>query len=513
MRFALKSTRLALRNSTTRIPFRYGKACMTVCPQAVMEAVIECSRHAPRAVVGQTFLSALSAEVPASQEADGTRSVPATSAGYSGDCLPPAWFDKDPGKTYRQQIDDILSATAAAQRLFAAAAARPTTVFDAWHSAYQQLMAESQGRWHPLVASFGLSFVERAVMDALARAAGMSFARAMRENLYGIRPGAVHPSLEGLQPADWLPAEPRRWVYVRHTVGLSDPLTVAEIPPAQRVADGFPQALEEYVQLAGTRYFKVKLANRLTHDLNRLLSVAAIIERHRGGDFHVTLDGNELYDRTEDFDELVHALQHDPALRTLWQNTLVIEQPLHRKVALDAAHTERMRSLGAKPVIIDESDARLEAYPAALALGYRGVSSKSCKGPIKAILNAGLTWLANERGRRDCLMTGEDLCTVGIVPLQADLCLAATLGLEHVERNGHHYHRGLSYLPPEQQQAALVAHGDLYEQRGDVVAPAVREGRFEIASLHCPGFGFAVVPDIDSMTPAEEWRFETLGLA
>jgi hypothetical protein len=42
MRFMLKSTRLALRNSTTRIPFRYGKACMTCCPQAVMEAVIEC---------------------------------------------------------------------------------------------------------------------------------------------------------------------------------------------------------------------------------------------------------------------------------------------------------------------------------------------------------------------------------------------------------------------------------------------------------------------------------------
>ncbi len=497
MRFTLKSSRLALRNSTTRIPFRYGKACMTCCPQAVMEVVIECdrSRPAPRAAWG-----------------DGTRSVPAT-AGYSGDCLPPGWFDKDAGKTYAQQIDDILAATAAAQRLFAEEAAGPTTLFDAWHVAYQRLMSESHGRWHPLVASFGLSFVERAVMDALARAAGMSFAEAIRENLYGIRPGAVHPSLEGLQPADWLPAEPLNSVHVRHTVGLSDPLTVEEVPPAERVGDGFPQALEEYLQQNGTRYLKVKLANRLEHDLERLRHVAAIVEHHRGGDYRLTLDGNELYGRTEEFDGLIQALSQDPALGTLWQNTLVIEQPLHRQVALDAAHTGRMQSLAAKPVIIDESDGSLDSYAAALALGYRGVSSKSCKGPIKAILNAGLTWLANDRGRRhDFLMTGEDLCTVGIVPVQADLCLAATLGLEHVERNGHHYHRGLSYLPRHQQQAALTAHGDLYAEHGGVVAPDVRDGRFEIASLHCPGFGFAVVPDMDAMTPAEEWRFKTLGL-
>ena len=41
MRLALKETRLGLRNSTTRIPFRYGSACLTRCPQAVLRAEIE----------------------------------------------------------------------------------------------------------------------------------------------------------------------------------------------------------------------------------------------------------------------------------------------------------------------------------------------------------------------------------------------------------------------------------------------------------------------------------------
>ena len=41
MRFMLKETRLGLRNSTTRIPFRYGAACLTRCPQAVLNATID----------------------------------------------------------------------------------------------------------------------------------------------------------------------------------------------------------------------------------------------------------------------------------------------------------------------------------------------------------------------------------------------------------------------------------------------------------------------------------------
>ena len=101
-------------------------------------------------------------------------------------------------------------------------------------------------------------------------------------------------------------------------------------------------------------------------------------------------------------------------------------------------------------MIIDESDGELDSYRRALELGYRGVSSKNCKGPIKSLLNAGLTWVRNQQASDAnyyYLMTGEDLCSVGVVPVQSDLCLAATLGLDHVERNGHHYHPGLSYLP------------------------------------------------------------------
>ena len=77
MKFSLKHSRLGLRNSTTRLPFRYGNTCLTRCPQAVLEVTIEADGKLQR--------------------------------GCSGDCLPPGWFDKSPNKSYRQQIEEMLA--------------------------------------------------------------------------------------------------------------------------------------------------------------------------------------------------------------------------------------------------------------------------------------------------------------------------------------------------------------------------------------------------------------------
>ena len=352
-------------------------------------------------------------------------------------------------------------------------------------------------------------------MDAMTRAARQPFAKAVRSNLYEIEPGAVHSQLDGLDLNDWLPPKPELRVWVRHTVGLGDPLTQADIPAGERLDDGFPQSLEDYVEQTGIRFFKIKVSNQLDHDLGRLKTIAALVERHRGEDYHLTLDGNEQYKSADAFDRLIDAIEGSDDLQTLWNNTLVVEQPLDRKIALDEQHTGGIRSLSQRtPVIIDESDGTVDSYVQAIELGYRGVSSKNCKGPVKSLLNAGLTWLCNDRGRQSgFVMTGEDLCSVGIIPVQSDLCLTATLGLTHVERNGHHFHPGLSYLTADQQEAALSAHPDFYARHNDIVSPRLVDGRFEIGSLQCVGFGFSVEPDFQSMQSADEWEFSSLDLA
>jgi hypothetical protein len=481
MRVALKESHLGLRNSTTRIPFRYGIAVLTRCPQAIVRVTIECDGRLCH--------------------------------GYSGDCLPPSWFDKSAGKDFARQIDDMLRVIAMAQSVYETGFDREAPFFPTWLTCEAQIQQRCH-EWElpPLLASFGSSLLERAILDAACRRHDVSFAHAVRRNLFGLDAGLVHRELQCASPAEWLPAEPALSIYVRQTVGLGDPLTLDEIPPADRLHDGWPQAIEDYAVRRRVRYYKVKVSNCLDRDIQRLAGIASLLERHLGQDYQLTLDGNEQYKRAEDFEELVGEIRRRPELAALWRNVLAIEQPFDRGIALEPGHIGALRELSrVKPVIIDESDGTLDAYPRAIDLGYRGVSSKNCKGAIRSLLNAGLTWLHNDRGRLDdYTMTGEDLCSVGIVPTQSDLCLAATLGLPHVERNGHHYHPGLSYLPEPTRRAALSAHGDFYVEEHGIIGPRISDGRFQIASLQCAGFGFAVEPDMSAMESAETWKFESL---
>ncbi|MGE0756820.1 MAG: enolase C-terminal domain-like protein [Pirellulaceae bacterium] len=482
MRLTLKESTCGLRNSTTRIPFRYGTACLSRCPQATLRVIVE--------IRGRS------------------------QAGFSGDCLPPSWFDKSPTKDFAAQVADMLRVIAYARNVFEAEFGSESQFFPGWLQCQTRIQQQCQN-WGlpPLLASFGASLLERAMIDAICRWHQVPFARAVRENLLGIDAGLVHPELRGREPRQWLPREPSPCVFVRQTVGLGDPLTREDIAPAERLEDGWPQAIEDYVTRRGVRYCKIKVSNQLDHDLARLTRIAEILQRHLGDHFRVTLDGNEQYKHAYEFEQLIDRIEATPALATLWNQVLVIEQPFDRAIALQADQIGELRALSSrKPVIIDESDGSLDAFAEAARLGYRGVSSKNCKGTFKSLLNAGLAWLWNqERGTADhFVMTGEDLCSVGIIPTQADLCLAATLGLRHVERNGHHYHPGLTYLPPEERRAALSAHADFYAEEHGIIGPAIVDGQFQLGSLQCPGFGFAVEPNMSARTPAEEWRFESL---
>ena len=186
-----------------------------------------------------------------------------------------------------------------------------------------------------------------------------------------------------------------------------------------------------------------------------------------------------------------------PALRRLVASILFIEQPITRAHALDAD----VSALSAiKPVIVDESDDGLDVFPRAKALGYRGVSSKCCKGLYKSILNAARCAQWNAAGGR-YVMTGEDLTTQAGLAVQQDLALINLIGLTHVERNGHHYVNGMMGLPEAEQAAFLAAHPDLYENSHGAVRLKIRGGQLAIGSLAGVGFASGAMPDWDALTP------------
>ncbi len=149
-------------------------------------------------------------------------------------------------------------------------------------------------------------------------------------------------------------------------------------------------------------------------------------------------------------------------------------------------------------MIIDESDADLDAFPRARALGYSGVSSKMCKGLYKSILNAARCAAWSGGGQR-YFMTGEDLTTQAGLAVQQDLALVNLLGMTHVERNGHHYVNGMAGLPEAEQAAFLAAHPDLYERSHGAVRLRIRSGRIAIGSLDCPGFATSAEPEWAAM--------------
>ena len=144
------------------------------------------------------------------------------------------------------------------------------SAFDFWLSVYreQETWAASTG-YPPLLWGFGVSLVERAVIDAVCRASGKPFGSAVREGALGIRLGDIHPELEGVDPASLLVGQPLRSIQVRHTVGLADPLTNADIPASERLTDGLPQSLEDNIQVYGLTHLKIKLCGDADQDRAR----------------------------------------------------------------------------------------------------------------------------------------------------------------------------------------------------------------------------------------------------
>ncbi len=124
-------------------------------------------------------------------------------------------------------------------------------------------------------------------------------------------------------------------------------------------------------------------------------------------------------------------------------------------------------------------------------LATAGASHKNCKGIVKGLANAALLH-ARLRSGADVVLTGEDLANLGPVALLQDLAMMALLGVTHVERNGHHYYRGLSMFPKDWQEAALDGHGDLYRRHEQGFAALhIVAGRVDLGTVNAAPFGVA----------------------
>jgi hypothetical protein len=450
-----------------RLPFRFGVVTLTQAPQLFVRARVRL--------------------------ADGREGD-----GISAELLVPKWFDKSPDLSNKDNFDQLRrSAAIARQRLIEAGPDTPFGLSARVDAAHRGACAKAN--LNGLVASFGLALMERAILDALGRIERTSVFALVQTNRIALD-ATLTPDLAGFDFESFLARlKPAPSIAVRHTVGLLDALTRAETA-GKRLDDGLPESLEEAIAAYGHRYFKLKVAGNLDADIARLADIAAVLDAH-AGDYRATLDGNEQYREVGAVIELWRRIGAEPRLARLKPSILLIEQPIARANALSEPIHALAREI---PVEIDESDADIAVFPRARALGYRGVSAKSCKGFYRALLNRAR--VAHWNGEQDgapFFMSAEDLTTQAGVAVQQDLALATLVGARHVERNGHQYVNGMAGAPQHEQDGFLAAHPDLYRRAPDGRARLhISDGAVALGSLHTPGLACAAMPDFAAMRPS-----------
>ncbi len=448
-----------------RLPFRFGVVTLTEAPQVFVRVGIRLQ--------------------------DGREGE-----GVAAELLVPKWFDKSPELSHEDNFNQLRTSLALARRaLMAAGEDTPFGLSAAVEAAHH---AECRKRkLGGLVASFGLALLDRAILDALGRLEGRTIFDLARTNSFGLT-AKTAPDLNGFDLDKFLGGlAPAQSIHVRHTVGLVDALTRAETE-GKRLDDGLPESLEEAISAYGHTYFKLKVNGDPVADVDRLAGIASVLDRAEAPYF-ATLDGNEQYPDVEAVTGLWRRIGEDSRLARLRSSILFVEQPIARNQALAKPVESLSNKIG---IEIDESDADIGTFPRAKELGYRGISSKACKGFYRGLLNRARVakWNA-EAGSRRYFMSAEDLTTQSGVAVQQDFAQALLVGATHVERNGHHYVDGMAGAPEAEQGAFLAAHPELYARANGRVRLAIRNGQAALGSLHTtPGLAVGPLPEFSAMT-------------
>ncbi|UZE51239.1 hypothetical protein [Rhodopseudomonas sp. P2A-2r] len=459
-RIALREIALYERPVVFVRPFRFGAVTVNAAPQAFVRVELE--------VEGRGVFVGASAEM-----------------------MVPKWFDKRAHLDIDDTIQELRQSLSIARDLYLAQSGLITAFALHAGAIADQMAACARVDIPPLAAAFGPAEIDKAVLDALLRGLKLDFFTGMAGNVAGLD-ARLAPGVGPDDIATFLAGRKRlARVAVRHTVGLDD-----RIEGEGGVADARENS--------GARYFKLKMNGDPEADAARLTKIGNALAT-LPYDYKVSLDANEQYADLDALGALVDRLEHDTALRPIASKLLYIEQPMPRDLTKQAP----LGHLSSHNFIVDEADDSWDAFPMARALGYRGISSKSCKGLYKSIVNATRAAAWSEQGV-PYFVTGEDLTCQAGLGVQQDLALGALIGVTHAERNGHHYVDGFGEAPAAEAEAFLKAHPDLYRRDGEVIRLNIHDGDLLTGSLTSAGFASGAHPEWSALAPLQRPRTKIL---
>lgn len=292
-------------------------------------------------------------------------------------------------------------------------------------------LAEAMPRLAQLVVA---SPLEAAIHDA--------YGRALQANSYNLlgpefaNRDLAHqltPEFAGEYLDRYTLRQPKPEMPLYHLVGALDPLSDADV--TQRVGDGLPETLGEWILADGLTHLKIKLAgDDLAWDVRRVGEVervAAETQPRRGCTaWHYSLDFNERCANVEYVLDFLARLRETAP--TALDRVQYIEQPTHRD--LKANPENKMHAAAKiKPVVIDESLIDLDSLLLARELGYSGVALKACKGHSEALLMGAA---AQKYGLFLCV---QDLTCIGRSFLHSASLAARVPTIAAIEGNGRQY--------------------------------------------------------------------------
>ena len=227
--------------------------------------------------------------------------------------------------------------------------------------------------------------------------------------------------------------EPQPRMPLYHLIGALDPLEDKDI--AQRIGDGLPETLPEWIRHDGLTHLKIKLnGDNLAWDVDRVVNVDRVAEstqRQRGVTrWCYSLDFNEKCPNVAyllDFLKQVEERRPDGFARIQY-----IEQPTARDLKANRQNVMHEASK-IRPVVIDESLLDLESILVAREMGYTGVALKACKGQSQSLL---LAAAAQKFGMFLCV---QDLTCPGASLIHSAGLAAHIPGVAAIESNARQY--------------------------------------------------------------------------
>ncbi len=282
-----------------------------------------------------------------------------------------------------------------------------------------------------LCAQVTASAFDAALHDAFGKSLGLNCYRTNSPELIGHDLSRyLSPDFKGESLQSYLNPDPRDWVWLFHSVGGLDAVVESELK--ERVNDGLPETLGEWIRRDGLQRIKIKLqGENLEWDIARTVAIDRVArEVSPDVDWKYCCDFNEACANVEYVLEFLAKVKERTPRG--FESILYLEQPTRRDLKADLGN-KMHEAAKLRPVVIDESLTDLENLLLSREMGYTGACLKACKGQSHALLMAAA---GKKFGMFLCV---QDLTCPGASLVHSASISSHVPGLSTIESNARQY--------------------------------------------------------------------------